>query len=525
MRLKSALFAAALIIALGTLVPAQNTPKADYDLLIKNGLVYDGSLAPPARLDVAVKGDRIVKIAPSIDGTAARVVDASGMIVTPGFIDLHTHVDEGMYFPENRSCLNFLLQGVTSVIVGQCGGSAWPIFEKAEDLIATWTREGIGPNAALLVGHGQVRNIVMGMENRAPTPAELEKMKWLVKEAMDQGASGFSTGLIYTPGSYSKTDEVIALAKVVAPYGGIYHTHIRNERDKLIEAVKEAIQISETAGLPAHISHFKAMGRANWGLVKEACAVIEAAQARGLKITADQYPFRFSNGNPYSPLVPRATWASGSASERLSARDIAGIFEKLSDTELIDLYKKVTPFTPISERQTAFLTGLPHPRLVQYVAPFLLGAFRFPGRVEHARARALPSPDGRSRRSGQDPPGGPDRHRHEPRPGELRRRRVRRKGPRGQDAPRGRGPQGQVRRGRGHRARPRWARGASRSRCASPTSNTSWPRTGSGREATQPRRPTASGSSTSAPTRPSPARSRTTPSTSPSSACPGPSGP
>ncbi len=388
MRLKSALFAAALIIALGTLVPAQNAPKADYDLLIKNGLVYDGSLAPPARLDVAVKGDRIVRIAPTINGTAARVVDASGMIVTPGFIDLHTHVDEGMYFPENRSCLNFLLQGVTSVIVGQCGGSAWPIFEKAEDLITTWTREGIGPNAALLVGHGQVRNIVMGMENRAPTPAELEKMKWLVKEAMDQGASGFSTGLIYTPGSYSKTDEVIALAKVVAPYGGIYHTHIRNERDKLIEAVKEAIQISETAGLPAHISHFKAMGRANWGLVKEACAVIEAAQARGLRITADQYPFRFSNGNPYSPLVPRATWASGSASERLSARDIAGIFEKLSDTELIDLYKKVTPFTPISEHQAAFLAGLPHPRLVQYVAPFLLGASDFQG-ASNMREREL----------------------------------------------------------------------------------------------------------------------------------------
>jgi len=379
MRLKSVLLISTLILAVGTLVPAQNAAKSDTDLLIKNGLVYDGSLDPPARFDVAVKGDKIVKVAPSISGSAARIIDASGMIVTPGFIDLHTHVDEGMYFPENRACLNFLLQGVTSVILGQCGGSAWPIFEKAEDLIGTWTREGIGPNTALLVGHGQVRNIVMGMENRAPTPDELEKMKALVKEAMDQGASGLSTGLIYTPGSYSKTDEVIALAQVVAPYGGIYHTHIRNERDKLIEAVKEAIQISDKAGLRAHISHFKVMGRANWGLVKEACAVIEAAQARGLKITADQYPYRFSNGSPYSPLVPRAVWTSGSPSERLSARDIAGIFDKLSDAELIDLYKKVTPFTPISERQMGFLTGLTHARLVQYVAPFLLGASDFQG--------------------------------------------------------------------------------------------------------------------------------------------------
>lgn len=388
MRLKSILLVSILILALGTLVPAQNAAQSGYDLLIKNGLVYDGSLDPPARLDVAVKGDKIVRVAPSISGSASRVIDASGMIVTPGFIDLHTHVDEGMYFPENRACLNFLMQGVTSVILGQCGGSAWPIFEKAEDLIGTWTREGIGPNAALLVGHGQVRNIVMGMENRAPTPDELEKMKALVKEAMDQGASGLSTGLIYTPGSYSKTDEVIALARVVAPYGGIYHTHVRNERDKLLEAVGEAIEISDKAGLRAHISHFKAMGRANWGLVKEACAVIEAAQARGLKITADQYPYRFSNGNPYSPLVPRAAWASGSPSERLSARDIAGIFDKLSDAELIDLYKKVTPFTPISERQMGFLTGLPHARLVQYIAPFLLGASDFQG-VSNMREREL----------------------------------------------------------------------------------------------------------------------------------------
>ena len=157
----------------------------------------------------------------------------------------------------------------------------------------------------------------MGMENRAPTPDELEKMKALVKEAMDQGASGFSTGLIYTPGSYSKTDEVIELAKVVAPYGGIYHTHIRNERDKLIEAVKEAIQISENAGLPAHISHFKVMGRANWGLVKEACAVIEAARARGLKITADQYPYRFTNGISIFPARPPDGLGSGAPSERV----------------------------------------------------------------------------------------------------------------------------------------------------------------------------------------------------------------
>ena len=130
------------LIGVSTPTPAQQ-PAAAYDILIKHGLVYDGSLAPPVKMDVAVSGDRIVKVAKSIPGTAGRVIEADGLIVTPGFIDLHTHVDDGMYFPENRACLNYLTQGVTTVVVGQCGSSAWPIFEKAEDLIGTWTKEGL----------------------------------------------------------------------------------------------------------------------------------------------------------------------------------------------------------------------------------------------------------------------------------------------------------------------------------------------------------------------------------------------
>jgi len=388
MRFRWIAFAATLALLAATPVPAQGPVRPDFDILIKNGSVYDGSLEPPVRADVAVKNDRIVKVGPSLAGTAARTIDASGMIVTPGFIDLHTHVDDGMYFPENRACLNFLLQGVTSVVVGQCGSSAWPLFEKAEDLIGTWTREGIGPNAALLVGHGSVRRLVLGLENRPPTPDEMEKMKALVQEAMDQGASGLSTGLIYAPGSYGKTDEIIELAKVAAPYGGIYHSHIRNERERLLDALREAIEISEKAGLPAHISHFKVMGRANWGLVKEACALIEAAQARGVKITADQYPYRFANGDPYAPLIPRPIWAPEAASERLTPADIPLLFGRLSDVDLVALYKKVTPYTPVSERQSAFLAGLSHPRLVAFVAPFLLQASSFQG-AENMREREL----------------------------------------------------------------------------------------------------------------------------------------
>jgi N-acyl-D-amino-acid deacylase len=173
----------------------------DYDILIKNAKVFDGSDRPAFSADVAIKDDTIVKIQASIDANAAKVIDGNGLYVCPGFIDLHTHVNSGMYFPEHRACLNYLKQGVTTVVVGQCGGSAWPMFEKAEDQMRRWTEEAIGPNAALLVGHGTVRRIVVGGEDREPTSDELAQMKSLVEEAMEQGACGFSTGLIYAPSS------------------------------------------------------------------------------------------------------------------------------------------------------------------------------------------------------------------------------------------------------------------------------------------------------------------------------------
>ncbi len=376
-------------IGLDHSVQAQNSP--DYDVLIRNGRVFDGSLNQAIRADVAVKDGVIVEIAKSIKGTAAKMINAKGLTVTPGFIDLHTHVDRGMYFPENRACLNYLKQGVTTVIVGQCGRSAWPIFEKAEDLNQLWTEEGIGPNAALLVGHGQVREIVMGMEDREPTPEELEEMKALVQEAMEQGAYGLSTGLEYLPGRYGNTDEVTELVKVIAPYGGIYHTHMRNEGEELLEAVNEAIEISEKSGAPVHISHFKAVAKTNWGLVKEACAIIEEARSRGLKVTADQYPYRFSSGYPYSSLIPRSAWLGleeNEENDRLGSDDIEEVFDYLRDYELLDLYKKITPYIPLSERHEQFLEHLPRKDLVRLVGESLVstGSFRGPG---SARERML----------------------------------------------------------------------------------------------------------------------------------------
>ncbi len=375
------------VVLVGFIQTNEKESAVAYDVLIKNGKVFDGSLKQAFRADVAVKGDKIVKVARSIKGSAGKVIDAKGLYVTPGFIDLHTHVDGGMYFSENRACLNYLKQGTTSVIVGQCGGGGWPLFEKAEDQIKRWEESGIGPNAALLVGHGDVRNLVLGMEDRAPTPEELEKMKELVQEAMEQGAYGLSTGLIYLPGRYAKTDEVIELVKIIAPYGGIYHTHVRDERDKLLEAVEEAIEISEKTGAPTHISHFKVMGKTNWGLVKEACALIEEARTRDLKITADQYPYEFSSGYPYRSLIPNEAWIGKEAKNRLNRTDIEMIFDHLRDAQLIDLYKKVTPYE-LTEHHQQFLEELPRKWLVQFVGRTFIspGNFQGPG---NARDRVL----------------------------------------------------------------------------------------------------------------------------------------
>jgi N-acyl-D-aspartate/D-glutamate deacylase len=359
-----------------------------YDVIIKNAKVFDGSLKPAFPAEVAIKDGNIVKVETSIDADAARIIDGKGLYICPGFIDLNTNVVQGMYFPENRACLNFLKQGVTSVVAGQCGRSAWPIFEKAEDQITRWTEEGIGPNAALLVGHRTVREIVMGMENRDPTPDELARMKSLVKEAMEQGACGFSTGLVYAPSSYGKTDEVIELVKVIAPYGGVYHSHIRGESNRLLSAVEEAVEIAKQTEVAIHIYHFKAIGRKNWGSVKQACALIEQARKNSLKITADQYPYRFSVVSPYVSLIPGPAWRGKEGIERMTKLNshIEGMLGHLGDRELIELYEETTPYVPITERYEQFLNGLPRTRLVSRVSRNLIDWSHFYGR-DNARER------------------------------------------------------------------------------------------------------------------------------------------
>jgi N-acyl-D-amino-acid deacylase len=279
-----------------------------YDLLIVGGHILDGSSSPWFAGSVAVKDGRIVEVGRLPNASARRVIDATGLIVAPGFIDLHSHSDYTLLV--DGTAQSKVRQGVTTEILGE-SSSAGPVlgpaaaeFDKALQPLGIqrdWTtlgeyfarleRQGISVNIASHVGSGQVRECVFGSENRAPTAEELEKMKALVAQAMREGAIGLSSGLIYPPNMFAQTDELIELAKVAAQYGGIYATHIRGEGTHGLQAIDEAIAISEQGGLPAHILHFKMDGRANWGRMVEQVRHIQAARDRGVDITVDQYPY------------------------------------------------------------------------------------------------------------------------------------------------------------------------------------------------------------------------------------------
>jgi N-acyl-D-amino-acid deacylase len=285
-------------LCLGLLRLAAAAP-VDADLLLCGGTLYDGSGAAPTVGDVAVRAGRIVAIGQIAPGKVGRTIDCRGLVVAPGLIDSHTHSDSTIGDPDVRPCLNYLLQGCTTMVTGNCGGSR-DVAKFLQDV----DTNGAGTNIIHLIGHGTVRSAVLHGERRAPTADELERMKALVAEAMRNGAWGMSTGLIYAPGSYAQTDELIALAKVVSAHGGVYASHIRSESDQLLEAVAEAIRIGRESGAPVHISHFKSMQIPNWGRIHDAVALIEKARATGLKVTADQYPYTANSYSLHDAVLP-----------------------------------------------------------------------------------------------------------------------------------------------------------------------------------------------------------------------------
>ncbi len=300
---------------------AQTLREQQLDLLILHGKLVDGSGKKPRTADVGIRGDRIVFVGDAHKGntTAARTIDATGLVVAPGFIDPHTHTLGDLSDQNRKSNEAYLMQGVTTVVTGNDGGSVLNIGET----LRKWDEQGIGTNAILLTGHGTIRGRVLGPTDAQPTAAQLEEMKQLVARAMDEGAFGLSTGLYYAPGSYAKTEEVIELAKVAAAKGGIYDTHMRDESSYsigLLGSIKETIRIGREAKIPVHISHIKALGPEVWGQSKQAIELIKKARAEGIEASACQYPYTASGTSLQASLIPR--WAEvGGRAELLKRID------------------------------------------------------------------------------------------------------------------------------------------------------------------------------------------------------------
>ena len=276
--------------------------EADY--IIRNGKLIDGTGNQWQIKDVAIINNKIAAIGTLTNWKAKKEIDAKGLIVAPGFIDVHAHIEGGEV--KNPLATNFIYDGVTSVVTGNCGGSADDMksyFDFIDSL-------GVSINVAALMGHNNIRKQVMGTANRHATAQELKQMEAIADKAMKAGAVGMSTGLIYIPGTYAPTEEVVALAKIVAQNGGVYASHIRNEEDKVAEAVNEAIEIGRQAKLPVQISHFKVNGQNNWGRSDETLNLVVNARKQGIEVTIDQYPYTASSTN-LGILLPDWVLADG----------------------------------------------------------------------------------------------------------------------------------------------------------------------------------------------------------------------
>ncbi len=274
------------------------------DYIIRNGKIMDGTGNNWQLKDVAIVQNKIAAIGNLTHWKAAKEIDAKGLIVAPGFIDVHAHIEGGE--SKNPLATNFIYDGVTTVITGNCGGSAddMNLYFNFIDSLQT------SINVASLMGHNTIRKQVMGTANRHASDEEIKKMEAIADKAMKEGAVGMSTGLIYIPGTFAPTEEVVALAKVVAANGGVYSSHIRNEEDKVAEAVKEAIEIGRQAKLPVEVSHFKVNGQNNWGRSNETLSLVENARKEGIEVTIDQYPYTASSTN-LGILLPDWVLADG----------------------------------------------------------------------------------------------------------------------------------------------------------------------------------------------------------------------
>lgn len=286
-----------------------------FDVLITGGRIVDGTGTPYFYADIGIRGDSIVSIG-KLSGSQAKVrIDAGGLTITPGYIDIHSHAIRGIYrTPTAENCLR---QGVTTLIEGPDGGSPIPLKPELDRLTTT----PLSVNFAFCAGHNSIRQKVMGTERRKPTVQELERMKLLAKQAMLDGAFGLSTGLFYVPGNYAATEEVIELAKAVGELGGFHVSHMRDEAAGILDSVRETIRIGEEGGLPTQLTHHKIIGKTYWGRSVETLKLVDEARARGVDVTIDQYPYTASSTGLGSALIPQWALAGGQQAlrERLKA--------------------------------------------------------------------------------------------------------------------------------------------------------------------------------------------------------------
>jgi N-acyl-D-amino-acid deacylase len=276
------------LLATSILIGCSSLPAQEYDLVIRGGRVLDGSGRAGFNADLAIRGDRVVEVG-KVTGKGRAEIDAAGRVVAPGFIDVHTHSEDIAELPVAE---NFIRMGVTTIITGNCGGSKLNVGEFFETVVKT----GVAINVATLIGHNTVRGQVMGGSfARPPTAAELDQMKSHVDQAMKDGAVGMSTGLIYLPGTFARTDEIVALAKVAAAHGGIYVSHMRYENTRIVDALDELTTVAREANIPAEVSHIKLSGPSAWSRADEIIGYLDRARASGLKITHDQYVYTASS--------------------------------------------------------------------------------------------------------------------------------------------------------------------------------------------------------------------------------------
>ncbi|HZT32557.1 MAG TPA: D-aminoacylase [Bryobacteraceae bacterium] len=283
---------------------------ADFDVLIRGGRIVDGTGGPWYVADLGIRGDSIAAIG-KLSGTGTVTIDAAGLVVAPGFIDLHTHSRRGIFSIPTAE--NYVRQGVTTLIEGNDGSSPVPLGPFLAKVAAT----PIAVNFASFVGHGSIRQAVMGLQNRKATPEELTKMQDLARQAMREGAFGLSTGLFYVPGNYAPTEEVIAIARVVGEMGGMHISHMRDEAAHVLDSVRETIRIGEEGHLPTEITHHKIMSADNWGKSVETLALVEAARARGVDVSIDQYPYTASSTGT-AALFPQ--WSQEGGQKELVTR-------------------------------------------------------------------------------------------------------------------------------------------------------------------------------------------------------------